>query len=98
MVITRQDTSGNCYHTDDNGFSGTGGGGFTVQNVTFNAPSAGTAVYTNNTAEIVFRGCTFNGLVTNNGYWIADYLHCTFNRPGNVGFKGTGGTYVGITT
>jgi len=58
MVITRQDTSGNCLHQGDNG-NGSGGGGVTFQNITCNAPPGATALLEEMTAEVVYRGCTF---------------------------------------
>jgi Pectate lyase superfamily protein len=96
MVITRQDTSGNCLHQGDNG-NGSGGGGVTFQNITCNAPPGATALLEEMTAEVVYRGCTFNGPVINNGNWVSDYLHCTFNRPGNVGFTGNAGWFTSLT-
>jgi hypothetical protein len=95
MVITRNDSSGNCLHENDNGFAGTGGGGGTMQNIT--TQGGANALVINATAERAYRGCTFNGPVVINTQWITNFINCIFNNPGGSGLQGQNGRYIGLT-
>ena len=71
-----------------------GGGGGILQNVT--CSGSPTAVQINDTSQIVFRGCTLNGPVRDIGGQMVNFVACTFNDPGNVGFFWTGGYWFGM--
>jgi hypothetical protein len=88
IVLTRQDSVNNCWQQDNNG------GGGIIQNMTCNGGA--TCALIQDTAEMMYRGCTFNGPVRWNGYWIINFLACTFNNPGGTGFTYGGGTWFGM--
>jgi hypothetical protein len=62
-----------------------------MHNLTCNNRGGGLAAYITDTSQRFYRGCTFNGPVQFDGYWISHFLGCTFNKPGGSGFRATGG-------
>ena len=96
-TITRAD-GGNCFHETDNtsssGDNGGGGGAGSVSNITCTNTGAGNALVVDDTSQVPYRQCTFNGPVQWKGYWVASFINCTFNNPGANGFAGSGGDYV----
>jgi hypothetical protein len=77
-VLTRLDSTGNVLRNDLNG------GGGVVQNVTCNG---GRVAYEGaGYSGIALRNCTFNGPVDINGFWVVDFIACTFNNPSGSGF------------
>ena len=93
LTITRQDGAGNCFH--QSGRNDGGGGGGSISNIT--CTGGQNALVIDQTSQIIYRGCTFNGPVQWNGYWVASFIDCTFNNPGGSGFSGGGGDYVDFT-
>jgi hypothetical protein len=88
-ILTRGDSTGNVFRQDNNG------GGGVIQNITCNGGAKAAVIQ--DTAEMMYRGCTFNGEVDWNGYWIVNFLACTFNHPGGSGFVGGSGNYAGLS-
>ena len=86
VVIERLDGSGTCFH--QSGRNDGGGGGGSISNLICNGGQNSLVI--DQTSQIPYRGCTFNGHVHWNGYWIASFIDCVFNG----GFSGGGGDYV----
>ena len=70
------------------------GGGGILQNLT--CSGSPTALQINHTSQIVFRGCTFNGSVRDTDGEMINFIACTFNDPGGVGFNWTGVYWFGM--
>jgi hypothetical protein len=87
-IMSREDSVNNCYRQDNNG------GGGTMQNLTCNGGA--NAAVISNTSQAFYRGCTFNGPVLYNGYWVTSFLACRFNNPGGKGFTCGGGAWFGM--
>jgi Pectate lyase superfamily protein len=72
----------------------TGGGGI-VQGVTMTG--ARTAVQINQTSQMAYRACNFNGPVRITNGELINFEACTFNDPNNAGLVWTGGYWFGMT-
>jgi hypothetical protein len=88
-VMKHEDAAGNVFRQDNNG------GGGVIQNMT--CTGGAKAAVIQQTSQMMYRGCTFNGEVDWNGYWIINFLACIFNNPGGFGFVGGGGRYAGLS-
>jgi hypothetical protein len=83
-VLTGDTATAHCLRTDL-----TGGGGI-IQGVTCNATSGNAALQANDTYELLYRGCTFNGPVNLQGGYILNFVACAFNDNGGTGVLGKG--------
>ena len=90
LNITMPAGQGNCFHST--AMNDGGGGGWAAAGITCNGGAK--ALQVDQTAECVFRGCTFNGPVNWGPGWIINFIQCAFNSSFT---GGGGGIYVGFT-
>lgn len=84
-ILTGDTTTAHCLRTDL-----IGGGGI-IQGVTCTGGKV--ALLNRYTAELLYRGCTFNGPVNLTGGAAINFVACAFNNKGGTGFVQNGGYF-----